>query len=125
VLKQKLGEANAVWVHDISRGICNELVQPAALQKSFGCNKSFRPFIKDPNEVLSWVDVLSSELFVRLKDEYEESSRWPKTIQVNFRQENESPQSRSAPLPSRQRILSPENISEIIWKLISTKPITP
>ena len=83
------GSESANWLYNICRGICTEnslsiltIVQERNKAKSMGACKNFRPKISQMTEIRHWVSVLSTELFNRVKDDYETNERWPKNLTV-------------------------------------------
>ena len=93
------------------------------------------------DQISRWLDVLSSEVYYRLTEEYEEYHRWPKTItvshlvdpifffnfffkknlhqmQLSHRSAQGVPQSRSCPLPNWNKIKSPDAIADLALHLV-------
>ncbi|KAJ3389424.1 DNA-directed DNA polymerase eta rad30 [Entophlyctis sp. JEL0112] len=125
VLQAKLGESSAVWVHDIVRGICKEPVVQNQLQKSTGAHKNMRPPLQAMEDVWKWIDVLSCEIFLRLKEEYDTYSRWPKTFSISIRVEGQPATSKSAPMMPRLKVVSPESLSKYAISLLSNSTFIP
>ncbi|KAJ3264866.1 DNA-directed DNA polymerase eta rad30 [Chytriomyces hyalinus] len=125
-LQTTLGEAQGIWVHDISRGICSESVTFAQLQKSLGAVKSLRPPVSKMADISKWLHVLASEIFLRLKEDHEDHARWPRTFSVIYRT-NISRQStaRSGPMPSRVRLTTPDILAKLALSLIGSASIVP
>ncbi|KAI9336772.1 hypothetical protein BDR26DRAFT_804258 [Obelidium mucronatum] len=125
-LQLKLGEASGMWVHDIVRGVCTEAVMQTQLQKSIGANKAFRnPPLKSMEDVFKWIEVLACEIFLRLKEEYETNTRWPKSFSMSYRIENRQTIAKSAPMPSRLRTVAPDILAKLALSLMGSQSIVP
>ncbi len=85
-LGERVGDRQtAAWIYNLIRGRDDSPCTPRSLTKSFMSAKSFRPFIKDWPELHDWCIVLCGELWSRLQEERELSSRWPATLTIHFR----------------------------------------
>jgi hypothetical protein len=60
----------------------DEIVTDLKMTKSMAACKSFRPYLKGPEQVRHWFDILAAELFTRLYDDFDLNKRWPKTLHV-------------------------------------------
>jgi DNA polymerase eta len=115
-LQNNLGDANGLWVYQISRGICHDPVTPNEAVKSMAACKSFRPSISTDEKLSQWLDILSVELYTRLLDDYEMTKRWPKTLCLIANRMGLS-RSRSCPMPSKQSLQSPCILANKAFKL--------
>ena len=82
-LEYKLGSCDtAKWVFQIVRGIDTEGIKEKELAKSFMSSKSFPSGIEFA-DMEEWITVLVTELLMRVTEDFEENSRWPKTLTVS------------------------------------------
>ncbi|GAA5912334.1 hypothetical protein JCM5296_006838 [Sporobolomyces johnsonii] len=85
-LQTKLGDDSGVWLWEIVRGIDFSEVEAKTQVKSMLSSKNFRPTISKYSEVLHWLNILATELHLRLVDAREASpGLWPKTITFTHR----------------------------------------
>ncbi|GAA6039453.1 hypothetical protein JCM8097_009555 [Rhodosporidiobolus ruineniae] len=99
-LKAKLGDDSGVWLWEIVRGLDYTEVETKTQVKSMLSSKNFRPYISTYGEVLHWLNILATELHLRLKDAREESpGLWPKTITFTHRSPTFVIRSHQAPFP--------------------------
>ncbi|KNC96743.1 uncharacterized protein SPPG_07951 [Spizellomyces punctatus DAOM BR117] len=126
-LKTKFGDATGVWLHNICRGICNEAVQENSVNKSMGACKNLRPSITNDDQARHWLGILSSELFTRLQDDYEMNQRWPKTLALHSKVDMFAGgrRSKSALMPPRHHVSSPDDILAKAWTLFRGERMYP
>lgn len=55
------------------------------ITKSMMASKVFSPPLRMLADVERWMAVLGSEIYMRIMDDFEERSRWPKTLVVGSR----------------------------------------
>ncbi|GAA5979667.1 hypothetical protein JCM5350_003804 [Sporobolomyces pararoseus] len=85
-LQAKLGDDSGVWLWEVCRGLDFTEVEPKTNVKSMLSSKNFRPYIYKYSEVIHWLNILATELHLRLTDAREESpGLWPKTITFTHR----------------------------------------
>ena len=85
-LADRVGDRQtAAWIHQLIRGHDPSVVTPRSLTKSFMSAKSFRPAVRDWPELYDWLVVLVGELWSRMGEEKENSSRWPSNITIHFK----------------------------------------
>jgi hypothetical protein len=104
-LQAKFGQAQGIWLYDICRGkdtsegnivvsIMNpfimilttaSVVTKVKFTKSMMASKQFTPPLRLVSDVERWMSVLGSEIYMRIMDDFEERSRWPKTLVVRSR----------------------------------------
>ncbi|GAA5913650.1 DNA-directed DNA polymerase eta [Sporobolomyces salmoneus] len=85
-LQAKLGDDSGVWLWEVCRGLDFTEVEPKTNVKSMLSSKNFRPYIYHYSEVIHWLNILATELHLRLTDAREESpGLWPKTITFTHR----------------------------------------
>lgn len=74
--------------------------------------KTFRPNLKSSEQIKSWIEILSAELFTRIMEEYETNSRKPKTL-VLCMTLNQVQKTRSGPigLPDSPSMIANKGIS--------------
>ncbi|CEQ42593.1 SPOSA6832_04423 [Sporobolomyces salmonicolor] len=85
-LQTKLGNDSGMWLWEIARGIDFSEVEAKTQVKSMLSSKNFRPTISKYSEVLHWINILATELHLRLSDAREASpGLWPKTITFTHR----------------------------------------
>ncbi|GAA6014594.1 hypothetical protein JCM11491_000162 [Sporobolomyces phaffii] len=85
-LQAKLGDDSGVWLWEVCRGLDFTEVEPKTNVKSMLSSKNFRPYIYTYGEVIHWLNILATELHLRLTDAREESpGLWPKTITFTHR----------------------------------------
>ncbi|GAA5950553.1 hypothetical protein JCM3765_000526 [Sporobolomyces pararoseus] len=85
-LQAKLGDDSGVWLWEVCRGLDFTEVEPKTNVKSMLSSKNFRPFIYKYSEVIHWLNILATELHLRLTDAREQSpGLWPKTITFTHR----------------------------------------
>ncbi|GAA5902637.1 hypothetical protein JCM6882_009339 [Rhodosporidiobolus microsporus] len=99
-LKAKLGDDSGVWLWEIVRGIDYTEVETKTQVKSMLSSKNFRPYISTYGEVLHWLNILATELHLRLTDARDLSpGLWPKTITFTHRSPQFVIRSHQAPFP--------------------------
>ncbi|EIW67292.1 hypothetical protein TREMEDRAFT_12962, partial [Tremella mesenterica DSM 1558] len=115
-LQRRFGE-ESVWVYNIIRGIDHTEVKERVTTKSMLASKNTRPAVTTPAQGLHWIQVLSGELNVRLREAREVSpGLWPKTLVLSHRTGGEASRSRQTPFPFT-RDLSTEYIVKYASKL--------
>ncbi|KAG9284815.1 hypothetical protein G9A89_003738 [Geosiphon pyriformis] len=120
-LQAKFGMSTGVWLFNISRGIDTEGVVQRNTTKSMMASKSFRPPIKTLANVEHWMNILATELYTRVIDDYELNQRWPRTLVMHFKcVSHQSPRSKSAPFPRRGSLKSPDILSDKILELFKS-----
>jgi len=74
--------------------------------------KTFRPNLKSAEQIKSWIEILSAELYARIMEEYETNSRKPKTL-VLCMTLNKVQKTRSGPigLPDSPSMIANKGIS--------------
>ena len=111
-LVDKLGVENGTWLFKICRGICNEPVEAKNFAKSMVSVKNFTSPLTTEEQARQWISILSSELFTRIQEEYDENRRWPKTLTIHSKNPKwESDKARSCLFPSRIVASSPDVIA--------------
>jgi DNA polymerase eta len=85
-LSTLLGSETAQRVFDNARGIDDEEVKETAgaLVKSITAFKSFFQTSIDSNEVISWVNLLATDIISRVKQDMQRNSRYPKSCTVHY-----------------------------------------
>ncbi|GAA5939375.1 DNA-directed DNA polymerase eta [Sporobolomyces koalae] len=85
-LQAKLGDDSGVWLWEVCRGLDFTEVEPKTQVKSMLSSKNFRPLIHRYGEVIHWLNILATELHLRLTEAREDSpGLWPKTITFTHR----------------------------------------
>src|SRR5947209_685879 len=110
-LQARFGQATGIWLHSICRGIDftdgqsffetavhvlgnvnNLLITSRAtvtrcsdVSKSMMTAKSFCPPVRDMTTIAYWLNILATELFVRLQSDFKFHARWPKCFSVGFK----------------------------------------
>ncbi|KAG8825679.1 DNA-directed DNA polymerase eta rad30 [Serendipita sp. 401] len=85
-IQRKFG-SEALWVYQVFRGIdISEVKEKPPVNKSMLASKNLPKPIRGDGDVLQWVQVLCSELAVRLLEARETGTVWPKTIALHTRQ---------------------------------------
>jgi DNA polymerase eta len=121
-LTQRLGGDGqlASWVHGIIRGVDEAPVKPRALTNSFLSAKNFRPPLKTRHQLSQWLEVLCTELQLRLQEEAMDTHRWPRSLTLIYRR-LDMPASRSKaadfPFPSPS-VATPRRMREYVEKRI-------
>ena len=116
-LQASIGVEAGTWLYHISRGVCNEPVSPREAKNSIQSFKNFRKRLTLKKDVFEWALCFCYELYDRAQDEYEISKRWPKNIGISIRSENNKI-TKSCPFPRRGLINSPNDIYEVVEKLL-------
>ncbi|BGP48674.1 N-acetyltransferase eso1 [Rhodotorula kratochvilovae] len=99
-LKTKLGDASGTWLWEIVRGLDYTEVDTKTQVKSMLSSKNFRPSIGKYGEVMHWLNILATELHLRLLDARDTSpGLWPKTITFTHRSPSFIIRSHQAPFP--------------------------
>ncbi|GAA5983899.1 hypothetical protein JCM10908_005967 [Rhodotorula pacifica] len=99
-LKAKIGDSSGMWLWEIVRGLDYTEVDPKTAVKSMLSSKNFRPYINKYGEVMHWMNILATELHLRLNDAREETpGLWPKTITFTHRSPSFVIRSHQAPFP--------------------------
>ncbi|GAA5820482.1 hypothetical protein JCM3770_005545 [Rhodotorula araucariae] len=99
-LKAKLGDASGTWLWEIVRGLDYTEVDTKTQVKSMLSSKNFRPSIGKYGEVMHWLNILATELHLRLLDARDTSpGLWPKTITFTHRSPSFIIRSHQAPFP--------------------------
>ncbi|WVQ99976.1 hypothetical protein IAU59_007119 [Kwoniella sp. CBS 9459] len=115
-LQSRFGE-ESIWVYNIIRGIDHTEVKERVSTKSMLASKNVRPNVTTPEQGLHWLNVLSGELNVRLREAREVApGLWPKTLVLSHRQGIDPSRSRQTPFPFT-RNLSTEYIVKFARKL--------
>ncbi|CAJ0858829.1 14634_t:CDS:10 [Entrophospora sp. SA101] len=118
-LQAKFGMAYGIWLYNICRGVDSEEVVQRNISKSMMAAKSFKPPLKSLSQVVHWCNILSSELYKRLLDDYEINNRWPKTLTIQYKCINDSTShSKSCTFPIRSEVDSPDLISKRLYGLL-------
>lgn len=86
------------------------------MPKSMAAIKSFRPRLSQDSQIQHWLDILSSELFTRLFDDFDLNKRWPKTLVLGVTVAGNH-RSRSCPMLNRETVQSPCQLSQRAWNL--------
>ncbi|BGP16689.1 hypothetical protein JCM10213_000394 [Rhodosporidiobolus nylandii] len=126
-LKAKLGEDSGMWLWEIVRGLDYTEVETKTQVKSMLSSKNFRPYISTYGEVYHWLQILATELHLRLSDARERSpGLWPKTITFTHRSPSFVIRSHQAPFPftstpSSQYIL---RAGDKLLRLAASFPVT-
>ncbi|GAA6064188.1 hypothetical protein JCM10212_005769 [Sporobolomyces blumeae] len=85
-LQSKLGDDSGVWLWEVCRGLDFTEVETKTQFKSMLSSKNFRPYITKYSEVIHWLNILATELHLRLTEAREDSpGLWPKTITFTHR----------------------------------------
>ncbi|BGO91840.1 hypothetical protein NBRC10512_007638 [Rhodotorula toruloides] len=85
-LKAKLGDSSGMWLWEIVRGLDYTEVDTKTQVKSMLSSKNFRPSIKTYGETMHWLNILATEMHLRLTEAREDSpGLWPKTITFTHR----------------------------------------
>ncbi|KAI9285429.1 hypothetical protein BC943DRAFT_323322 [Umbelopsis sp. AD052] len=123
-LQAKFGQSQGIWLYDICRGIDNSEVTTIKITKSMMASKVFTPPLRLISDVERWMAVLGSEIFMRIMDDFEERSRWPKTLVIHFRcageSSNRSGRSKSCPMIKRSEVISPDVVTQRANELFKT-----
>ncbi|CAO3673051.1 unnamed protein product [Umbelopsis ramanniana] len=121
-LQAKFGQSQGIWLYDICRGIDNSEVTMVKVTKSMMASKVFSPPLRMIADVERWMAVLGSEIYMRIMDDFEERSRWPKTLVIHFRctGEGRSGRSKSCPMVKRSEVNSPDVITQRANELFKT-----
>lgn len=84
-LRERFGDATAMWLHNIARGVEEEPVRVRALPKSHSCSKTFtgRNMIITIQQAQKWLDELASELFERMEADRDENGRIPTLLTIH------------------------------------------
>ncbi|GAA5896768.1 hypothetical protein JCM8208_007082 [Rhodotorula glutinis] len=99
-LKAKLGDSSGTWLWEIVRGLDYTEVDTKTQVKSMISSKNFRPSVSKYGEVMHWLNILATELHLRLLDARAESAGlWPKTITFTHRSPSFVIRSHQAPFP--------------------------
>ncbi|ORY84148.1 hypothetical protein BCR35DRAFT_290430 [Leucosporidium creatinivorum] len=99
-LQSKLGDDSGTWVWEIIRGLDFSEVEPKTQVKSMLSSKNFRPSISRYSEVCHWINILATELHLRLAEAREQSpGLWPKTITFTHRSPTYVIRSHQTPFP--------------------------
>ncbi|GAA5999791.1 hypothetical protein JCM10207_005912 [Rhodosporidiobolus poonsookiae] len=99
-LKAKLGDDSGVWLWEIVRGLDYTEVETKTQVKSMLSSKNFRPYISKYSEVFHWLNILATELHLRLTEAREDSpGLWPKTITFTHRSPQFVIRSHQIPFP--------------------------
>jgi DNA polymerase eta len=115
-----IGQQDGKWAFDICRGICHDLVKESALTKSMQSCKNFRKGIQDMNTLNHWLRNLSSELYHRLFQDFEENQRWPKSVAVTLRYKGSSSSvTKQSSLPHRDYVNTQDDLFSIIEAIVS------
>lgn len=57
-------------------------VTQVKIAKSMMASKVFSPPLRSLVDVERWIAVLGAEIYMRIMDDFEERSRWPRTLMV-------------------------------------------
>ncbi|CAG8614410.1 5311_t:CDS:2 [Paraglomus brasilianum] len=122
-LQAKFGRVTGAWLFGICRGIDSEEVVHRNVAKSMMAAKSFRPPVKNLQQIQHWATILGTELYTRVIDDFELNQRWPKNLVIHYRCISQSaPRSKSCPFPRRGELFSPDTISTKISALFKNSP---
>ncbi|PWN40237.1 DNA/RNA polymerase [Ceraceosorus guamensis] len=98
-MRARFGEESD-WVWNVLRGIDHAPIVDRISTKSMLAAKAVRPPIRKMEEAYHWLEILSTELGVRLNTARQESEGlWPKTLTVRWLVAGGRPQSRQARFP--------------------------
>jgi len=98
-MQAKFGE-EARWVYNVLRGIDYSEVRERVNNQTMLASKSVRPAITKPEEATHWLDILSTELAIRLREAREERRNlWPKTLVLRYIRAGSVPRSRQTAFP--------------------------
>ncbi|CEH14729.1 DNA polymerase iota/DNA damage inducible protein [Ceraceosorus bombacis] len=98
-MRARFGEESD-WVWNVLRGIDHAPILDRISTKSMLAAKAVRPPIRKVEEAYHWLEILSTELGVRLNAARQESEGlWPKTLTVRWLVAGGRPQSRQARFP--------------------------
>ncbi|CAM0140234.1 unnamed protein product [Umbelopsis sp. WA50703] len=84
-------------------------------------SKVFSPPLRSLVDAERWIAVLGAEIYMRIMDDFDERSRWPKTLMVHFRVAGEHPgRSKSCPMARRLDVISPDILTQKAIELFKT-----
>jgi DNA polymerase eta len=104
-LQIKFGQSQGIWLYDICRGIdtsegnmaprrhslymqylikVKKKVTQVKIAKSMMASKVFSPPLRSLVDAERWIAVLGAEIYMRIMDDFDERSRWPKTLMVSI-----------------------------------------
>ncbi|PWN87519.1 DNA/RNA polymerase [Acaromyces ingoldii] len=127
---------DAAWVHAVIRGVDHSPVNARIANKTMLASKNLRPPIRARHEAHTWLEMLATELVVRLRELWEDeasfqqqgsndagaedkmtvSTLWPKMLVLRFIRAQTGPRARQAPFPSVKN-LEPEHVLRLAEKL--------
>eukprot|EP00923_Selenidium_pygospionis_P058890 GHVN01103655.1.p1 GENE.GHVN01103655.1~~GHVN01103655.1.p1 ORF type:complete len:553 (+),score=53.73 GHVN01103655.1:428-2086(+) len=121
-LQSKLGEKNGMWLWRACRGIDDASVTPKMKAKSMMASKQFYKGLNDAT-LNKWLLSLSEELSDRLKADFDNFQRHPKTIVLHINLDNQlaSGKARSCRAPpgsESEGVLSAEDIVAVVSQLL-------
>ncbi|EPQ32086.1 uncharacterized protein PFL1_00284 [Pseudozyma flocculosa PF-1] len=98
-MQAKFGE-EARWVYNVLRGIDHSEVRERVNNQTMLASKSVRPPIQRADEALHWLQILATELSIRLNEARSERlSLWPKTLVLRYIRAGSVPRSRQVAFP--------------------------
>lgn len=98
-MQAKFGE-EARWVYNVLRGIDYSEVRERVNNQTMLASKSVRPAITKPEEAMHWLNILATELAIRLREAREERvNLWPKTLVLRYIRAGSVPRSRQITFP--------------------------
>ena len=130
---EKLGRVDGEWTFDICRGICHDPVKQSNLTNSMQSCKNFKIGIGRVEELSMWLRNLSSELYYRVLQEWEDNKRWPRTVSVSLRCSSASSSSgvvngkrpmwtKQSPFPHRDYISGPDDVYAVVEVIVLEVP---
>lgn len=136
LLVEKLGRVDGEWTFDICRGICHDPVKQSSLTNSMQSCKNFKKGIGNVKELGMWLRNLSSELYYRVLQEWEDNKRWPRTISVSLRCSSSSSGfsadtsvntkrpmwTKQSPFPHRDYICGPDDVYAVVEVIVLEVP---
>ncbi|KAG8821399.1 DNA-directed DNA polymerase eta rad30 [Serendipita sp. 399] len=118
-IQRKFGP-EALWVYQVFRGIdISEVKEKPPVNKSMLASKNLPKPIRGDGDVVQWVQVLCSELAVRLLEARETGTVWPKTVALHTRQAGEgASRSKQAPFPFVRNLTREVIVTAVVklWK---------
>ncbi|KAJ2706237.1 N-acetyltransferase eso1 [Coemansia sp. IMI 203386] len=99
----KLGSAQAQHVYDLCRGIDDSPVVENSAPQTLTSAKTFQRFpVRSLQALDRWISMNSTDLWIRVAEEWEVRRRWPQSLTVSYTPENKPMRTRSIGFPPRQ-----------------------
>ncbi|KAJ1883327.1 N-acetyltransferase eso1 [Coemansia sp. RSA 486] len=99
----KLGPVQAQHVYDLCRGIDDSPVVENAAPQTLTSAKTFQRFpVRSLQALDRWISMNSTDLWIRVAEEWEVRRRWPQSLTVSYTPENKPMRTRSIVFPPRQ-----------------------